>query len=118
MLICIVQNEGGSSEIEHERIITYIVLNRVKSARFPNTISEVVTQEGQFATITAWQTENKAYDENTVKAVDEALAGIALDESRGALYFYSTKYLTDADAIQWFELKTFLFEAYGQRFFK
>ncbi|HBL84188.1 MAG: hypothetical protein A2Y17_07965 [Clostridiales bacterium GWF2_38_85] len=118
MLYCLVQNECGSSEIEHKRIIANIVLNRVKSNRFPNTISEVIAQEGQFAKITAWQTENKNYDEDTVKAVDEVLTDSAIDESHGALYFYSTNYLSDHNAIQWFEHKSFLFEAYGHRFFK
>ena len=67
-----------------------VIMNRVKSAEFPNTIAGVVYQKGQFSSVTDGQI-NKAYeDEQTVKkAAREAYNGS--DPTNGALFFYNAK---------------------------
>ena len=67
-----------------------VIMNRVKSAEFPNTIVGVVYQKGQFTSVTDGQI-NKAYeDESTIrKAAQEAYNGS--DPTGGALFFYNAK---------------------------
>lgn len=42
--------EAGNQGIDGQRYVMSVVLNRVKSEEFPNTIHEVIHQEGQFST--------------------------------------------------------------------
>lgn len=67
-----------------------VVMNRVKSAEFPNTISGVIYQKGQFSCVTDGQFD-KAIDKNSTvyKAAREALNGA--DPTNGALFFYNPK---------------------------
>ena len=67
-----------------------VIMNRVRSAEFPNTIAGVVYQKGQFSSVTDGQI-NKAYeDEATIKkAAREAYNGS--DPTNGALFFYNAK---------------------------
>lgn len=67
-----------------------VIMNRVKSAEFPNTISGVVYQKGQFSSVKDGQI-NKAYEneEQVRKAAQEAYNGS--DPTNGALYFYNPK---------------------------
>ena len=67
-----------------------VIMNRVKSAEFPNTIAGVIYQKGQFSSVTDGQI-NKAYeDEATIKkAAREAYNGS--DPTNGALFFYNAK---------------------------
>lgn len=45
--------EAGSDEIsdEHQQLVAQVVINRVRDDRFPNTISEVIYQKGQYACV-------------------------------------------------------------------
>lgn len=42
--------EAGNQGIDGQKYVMSVVLNRVESEEFPNTIHEVIYQEGQFAT--------------------------------------------------------------------
>ena len=65
-------------------------MNRVKSSEFPDTISGVIYQKGQFSCVTDGQF-NKAIDENSTvyKAAREAINGA--DPTNGCLFFYNPK---------------------------
>lgn len=65
-----------------------VVLNRVKSSNFPNTIEKVVYQDGQFTSVKDGQI-NLLPNENAFKAAQKALEGN--DPSKGALFFYNPK---------------------------
>lgn len=67
-----------------------VVLNRVKSPLFPNTISGVIYQKSQFSCVTDGQF-NKPIDKNSTiyKAAKEAMSGS--DPTNGALYFYNPR---------------------------
>ncbi|MEG2310380.1 MAG: cell wall hydrolase [Clostridia bacterium] len=74
-----------------------VILNRVKSSEFPNTISAVIYQNNQFSCVKDGQFD-QAMEQNTTvyKAAQEAMNGA--DPTNGALYFYnpaktSNKYL-------------------------
>lgn len=45
-----VQAESGNQDLQGRRLVAAVVLNRVDSPAFPNTVEEVLAQEGQFCT--------------------------------------------------------------------
>lgn len=51
LLAQLVRAEAGNQPLEGKRAVVDVVLNRVDSDLFPNTISEVIFQEGQFSCI-------------------------------------------------------------------
>lgn len=66
--------------------VAAVVLNRVKSASFPNTISGVIYQAGAFDAVAdgqIWLTP----DEDSLRAARDALAG--WDPTGGCLYYYN-----------------------------
>lgn len=65
-----------------------VILNRVNSANFPNTIAGVIYQQGAFTAVSDGQI-NIAIDESSsvVKAARDALNG--WDPTYGALYYYN-----------------------------
>ena len=66
-------------------LVVNVVMNRVNSPRFPNTIRDVVFQPGQFTPITNGAFDRAAPDERIRRNVQRALNGE--DHSRGALFF-------------------------------
>lgn len=85
----IVQAEAGNQDAEGKLLIANVVLNRVKSIHFPNTVREVIFQDDGGKTQFA-PTKNGSYYRvqitiDTMAAVNRALAGE--DISNGALYF-------------------------------
>ena len=68
-----------------------VVLNRVKSASFPNTISGVVYQKNAFTAVSDGQI-NLAPDETSIRAAKDAMNG--WDPSCGAIYYYNPKIST------------------------
>lgn len=65
-----------------------VILNRVKSANFPNSIEKVVYQDGQFSSVQDGQI-NLLPNKTAFNAAKEAING--KDPSKGALYFYNPK---------------------------
>ena len=67
-----------------------VIMNRVESAEFPNTITGVIYQKGQFSSVTDGQI-NKAFENEAQvrKAAQEAYNGS--DPTNGALFFYNAK---------------------------
>jgi len=65
-----------------------VIMNRVKSTSFPNTIAGVIYQKGQFSCVTDGQFD-VAIDENSTvyKAAEEAMNGV--DPTNGSLFFYN-----------------------------
>ena len=54
----LVMAEAGNQDLTGKRYVADVVLNRVDSDEFPNTVEEVIFQENQFSVI-----ENGAFDE-------------------------------------------------------
>ena len=63
-----------------------VVLNRVKSASFPDSIAGVVYQKGAFSAVTDGQFDQPV-SSTSLKAARDAMAG--WDPSGGALYYYN-----------------------------
>lgn len=84
-----VMAEGGGESYECQRAIACVVVNRVISDKFPDTIEDVIKQKGQFST---WPSQiQKVKASNEVKqAVREALTEAAIPED--VLYFRAGYY--------------------------
>lgn len=119
VLLRIVEAEAGSEDIEGRMLVAGVVLNRVNSEAFPNTVKEVVFQRengtAQFSPAYSGRYDKVTVSEETIEAVERVLCGE--DISEGALYFASRRY-ADADKMRWFDEKlTFLFSHGGHEFF-
>lgn len=118
MLCCVVQREVANLGEYHKKIIVNVILNRVDSNRFPDTISEVLHQKNQFPTIVNYYDTTFEPDETTIKAVTEVLSGKCPDLSKGALCFYNPKYTSEKSALWFEENLQYLYTIDCHRFFR
>lgn len=79
-----------------------VVLNRVVSNYFPDSIKRVIYQPGQFAVVSDGQINNQP-TRQAYRAAETVLNG--QDPSRGALYFYNPK---TAKTMQWLSTRSTL----------
>ena len=119
VLLRIVEAEAGCEDEEGKLLVANVVLNRLNSDKFPDSITEIVFQREngvtQFSPVADGSYYKVTISEETVDAVGRALAGE--DISRGALYFAARKY-ADSDSMHWFDEKTtLLFRHGGHEFF-
>lgn len=70
-----------------------VVLNRVKSSSFPNTIAGVIYQAGAFTAVSDGQI-NLTPDATAIKAARDAMSG--WDPTNGCLFYYNPKTATSA----------------------
>lgn len=79
LLAALIFCEAGNQPYEGQVAVGAVVLNRVKSESYPNTISEVIYQSGQFTpAMTGWLDSVLAsggYTDSAVQAAEDALAG-------------------------------------------
>lgn len=115
MLCYVLQGEVGSCSDSSKIAVANVIINRVKSSAFPNTISGVLTQANQFTAVSNYYSGTNKPTESTINCAERALAGE--DNTNGAIYYYAPKYCSSS-AASWFESLTFCMELEGQRFFK
>ncbi len=90
LLARLINGEARGESYEGQVAVGAVVMNRVKSPQFPNTIAGVIYQKGQFSCVTDGQFDKPISKDSTVyKAAQEALNGA--DPTNGALYFYNPK---------------------------
>lgn len=70
-----------------------VVLNRVRSPLFPDTIAEVIYEPRQFSCIGNWMF-NSYPDQDSIRAAKDALAG--WDPTGGALYYFNYHIVTNS----------------------
>ncbi|WP_342756196.1 cell wall hydrolase [Kineothrix sedimenti] len=119
VLLRIVEAEAGGEDITGKMLVAGVVMNRVESNKFPDTVKEVVFQRengvAQFSPISDGRYEKVSVSEETKEAVDKVLYGE--DITKGALYFASRKY-ADPEKMKWFDNSlTLLFSYGGHEFF-
>ncbi|MBO4902631.1 MAG: cell wall hydrolase [Lachnospiraceae bacterium] len=85
MLCRIVTTEAGSEDVEGQMLIANVVMNRVKSDIFPDTVEEVILSPGQFDPVMTGAFYSAEPTDEAKEAVIRALSGE--DASQGALYF-------------------------------
>ena len=94
VLLRIVEAEAGGEDITGKMLVANVIINRVNSHRFPDTVTEVVYQQNskgraQFSPTVDGRIDSVTVSEDTVEAVDRVLNGE--DSSNGALYFRSVR---------------------------
>lgn len=77
--------ESSEPEIGH---VASVVLNRVKSSKFPNTIPGVIYQANQFACVANGHLAKAVPSEKTKRAVDSVIAG---GDTTGGAFWFRTK---------------------------
>ena len=86
VLAQLVEAEAGNQSFEGKCLVVDVILNRVESPAFPDSISEVIFQEGQFSVVS-----NGAFDEAgwNMKEDDYAavLCEMELHQNKDVLYF-------------------------------
>lgn len=118
-LLRIVEAEATGEDITGKLLVANVILNRVNSDGFPDTVYEVVFQKNsgsvQFSPTIDGRFSSVKITDDTVKAVERALDGE--DMSQGALYF-SARSKADPSNMNWFDRNLeWLFEYGGHEFY-
>ena len=92
LLARVINGEARGEPYTGQVAVGAVILNRVRSSSFPNTISGVVYQKGAFDCMTDGQI-NAPVSSSCIRAAQDALAG--WDPSGGAIYYYNPKTATN-----------------------
>lgn len=88
LLAAVVEAEAGNQDMTGKRLVVDVVLNRVDSPLFPDTITEVLEQPGQFTTMWNGAVEDAGYhmQQDDYDAVMMEVTGKRLDYD---IYFFT-----------------------------
>jgi N-acetylmuramoyl-L-alanine amidase len=92
LLARVVYGEARGEPYKGQVAVAAVILNRVKSSEFPNSISGVVYQSGAFDAVADGQV-NLTPDETAIKAAKDAMNG--WDPTNGCLYYYNPETSTN-----------------------
>lgn len=112
MLAKIIWAEARGEPYKGKLAVGAVVVNRVKSPKFPNTIRDVIYAPKQFTPVSNGQFDRATPGEEEYRAAKEALSG--LDPTNGALYFYAPNLTTQ----RWHETLTHTVTIGSHKFFK
>lgn len=115
MLCYVLQGEVGDCSEASKIAVANVIINRVKSSQFPNSISGVLTAPSQFDAVYGYYNGSTVPTQNTRDCAARALAGE--DNTGGAIYYYAPQYCGGSSS-SWFESLQFCLEVDGQRYFK
>ena len=91
VLLKIVEAEAGSEDLTGKMLVANVIMNRVNSDRFPDTVTEVVYQRhngrAQFSPTADGRIDSVTVSSETEEAVKRVMNGE--DSSNGALFFRS-----------------------------
>ena len=89
-----INGEARGEPYEGQVAVGAVILNRVKSSKFPNTIAGVIYQSGAFTAVADGQINVPIAEGSTVlKAAQDAMNG--WDPSGGALYYFNPNTATN-----------------------
>lgn len=117
MMYYIVNAEMGDYSDKGIEAVAYVIINRVMSKKFPNTITQVIYQKNQFSTLNIWKNRSKQPYDKVVRIVDKVLAMSPQEireKSGGAVFFYEPSICGYKSE---FENRTYLYTIDGCRFF-
>ena len=92
LLARVIYGEARGEPYAGQVAVGAVILNRVKSSKFPNTISGVIYQSGAFDAVSDGQV-NLTPDSTAKKAAQDALNG--WDPSYGAIYYFNPNTATN-----------------------
>lgn len=103
-LLQVVEAEATGGDMKSKILVADVVLNRVRDERFPDKIYDVIWQQSggapQFSPTADGRIHSVTVTEETIEAVDRALAGE--DYSQGALFFVARS-SADENNVEWFD---------------
>jgi len=119
-LLRIVEAEATGEDLKGRILVANVVMNRVKSRKFPNSVTQVIMQRDngkvQFSPVSDGRFYRARVSEMTREAVQQVIYGT--DYSDGAMYFVSAK-RANASKYSWFRGKLqYLFTHGGHEFYK
>ena len=104
VLLRIVEAEATGEDVTGKMLVANVILNRVNSDQFPDTVEKVVFQQKggkyQFSPIRDGRYNKVSISDTTREAVERVLNGE--DQSQGALYFMSRRQANSKNA-RWFD---------------
>ncbi len=104
--------ESGNQPLEGKMAVGNVVLNRVSSSSFPNTIVGVLSQKNQFSTYRSGKMKSANPNAESVIAAKLVLDGGVVAKTKGALWF-------DSAPSSWASRnRTYVATIGGHRFFK
>lgn len=95
-----IQHEVGNFSRKYKTYVAEIIYNRLVSEDFPDTIYEVLFQEGQFQGIAFWSNSGIIPDEETKSVVIEVFS--KENPSHNCTFYYNPE-LSDYESMAWFE---------------
>ena len=111
LLARLVYGEARGEPYKGQVAVAAVVLNRVESSQFPNSISGVIYQSGAFSVVNDGQI-NLSPDESAIKAAQDAMNG--WDPTNGCLFYYNPAKTTN----QWMLSKPVVLRIGNHSFFK
>ena len=115
VLLRIVQAEAGICDARGKILVADVIINRVLSDEFPDSVTEVVYAPSQFQPVSNGSINSVKVTAETIECVNRALDGE--DYSQGALFFMNRK--GSGSAASWFDRHLdYLFAHDGHEFFK
>ncbi len=111
LLARLVYGEARGEPYKGQVAVAAVVLNRVESSKFPNTISGVIYQGGAFSVVDDGQI-NLSPNETAIKAARDAMNG--WDPTNGCLYYYNPAKTTN----KWMLSKPVLMKIGNHSFFR
>lgn len=116
VLLKIVEAEAGVCDDKGKILVANVILNRVKSDEFPDSVTDVVYQPSQFSPVSNGSINSCKVTSETRECVNRALKGE--DYSQGALFFMN-RAASRSGAVRWFDGRlTYLFAYQDHEFFK
>ena len=100
MIEIVIQHEVGNFSKEYKTYVAEIIRNRLISEDFPNSITDVLFQKGQFQGISSWLYSGIVPDEETKAVVKEVFS--AEFTSHEATFYYNPA-LSEYESVMWFE---------------
>ena len=85
----IIYAESGNQPLEGQMAVGIVVMNRVESPIYPNTVEGVLAQKNQFSTYQSGRLANRTPNASSVIAAKLVLDGGVVSEVKDALYFDS-----------------------------
>lgn len=111
LLARLVYGEARGEPYKGQVAVAAVVLNRIKSSSFPNSMSGVIYQSGAFSVVADGQI-NLSPNETAIKAARDAMNG--WDPTGGCLYYYNPAKTTN----KWMLSKPILLNIGKHAFFK
>lgn len=113
----LVESEATGQSFESKVNVANVILNRVESDQFPNTITSVVYQPRQFSVVSDNRINQVKITNSTIEAVEYAMNN--KDTTDGSLFFMNQS-IADKDNADWFvnSLEYIMSDDSGHSFYK